>query len=185
MDNIRNRYRRALTESIDTAGLMEIEVLTIHLWMDRRFLKPAILDEKVELLHYIVGYGRKKNVQICLENLSESAADLRPVLESVTGLALTLDVAHAQLLTERNTSFEIISDLGPYIRHVHLHDNRGGNGPEHDLHLPVGQGIIDFPAILEALIKSPYDGTITLELEPEELEDSRNRVEEIIGNLNL
>lgn len=185
MDNIGNRYRRALMETIDTAGVMAIELLTIHLWMDRRFVKPAILDRKVKLLQDIVAYGRKNNVQICLENLSESAADLRPVLESVTGLGLTLDIAHAQLLTERNASFDIISDLGPYIRHVHLHDNRGGNSPKDDLHLPVGQGIIDIPAILEALIKRPYDGTVTLELEPEELDDSRKVVAEIIENLNL
>ncbi|MEJ2717191.1 MAG: sugar phosphate isomerase/epimerase [Deltaproteobacteria bacterium] len=185
MDNIRTRYRDALTESIDTASQMEIDLLTIHLWMDHRFVKPEILERKVELLRYVVEYGHRKNVRISLENLSESAADLRPVFESVTGLGLTLDVAHAQLLTETNTSFEIIADLGRYICHVHLHDNRGGNGPSDDLHLPVGEGIIDFPAILGALVKLPYDGTITLELEPEDLERSRNVVEQIIANLNV
>ena len=75
MDNIRTRYPAALTESIDTASHMEMDLLTVHLWMDRRFVKPEILDRKVELLRYIVEYGRKKNVQICLENLSESATD--------------------------------------------------------------------------------------------------------------
>lgn len=184
MDNIRMRYPDALTGSIDTASQMGIDLLTIHLWMDRRFLKPEILDQKVELLHYIVEYGLKRNVHICLENLSESATDLRPVLEAVSGLKLTLDIAHAQLLTETNTSFDIISELGRYIRHVHLHDNRGGNGPSDDLHLPIGDGIIDFPAILEALIKSPYDGTMTLELEPKDLERSRKVVEQIIANLS-
>ena len=47
------------------------------------------------------------------------------------------------------------------LRHVHLHDNKGGSA---DLHLPLGAGNIDLPRMVRALKRSGYDGTITLEV---------------------
>jgi sugar phosphate isomerase/epimerase len=47
------------------------------------------------------------------------------------------------------------------LRHVHLHDNKGGNA---DLHLPLGTGTVDTPRYIRALKAAGYDGTITLEV---------------------
>jgi hypothetical protein len=48
-----------------------------------------------------------------------------------------------------------------------LHDNRGGQSQADDLHLPIGVGTVDFAAILASLVRAGYDGTMTLEVEPE------------------
>ena len=55
------------------------------------------------------------------------------------------------------------------IKHLHLHDNLGGNAPTVDLHLPPGKGTVDFTALFEGLRKAGYQGTATLELKPEEI----------------
>lgn len=178
--NLWEYYLPALKESVDTALAMEMEFLTVHLYTDRRFVKPELVEEKLKALEELVQYGKENRVEIALENLSEPAADLARALDAAPGLSLTLDVGHGELLTETNTSVEIIEALGDFIRHVHLHDNRGGKGPKDDLHLPIGDGIVDFPAILEALIRSGYGRTMTLELKPEELQESRERVMEIV-----
>jgi sugar phosphate isomerase/epimerase len=180
-DRILNRYLPALKDSVDTAASMGIDLLTIHLWMDSRFVKPRIMDLKKKVLRELVGYAGEMEVTISLENLSEPASDLQPVIEAVPGLVLTLDVGHAQLLAKQNRSFEIIEHLGGCIRHVHLHDNRGGKGADDDLHLPIGEGIIDFPAILNRLLTAGYDGTMTLELETEDLNSARESVQRMIA----
>ncbi|AFM25258.1 sugar phosphate isomerase/epimerase family protein [Desulfomonile tiedjei] len=181
--NLWNIYVPALIETIDIAHGMNITLLTIHMWVDHRFVKRTIIEEKKNALRQVVDFGRQRNVSVSLENLSESAADIEAVLAVVPDLVLTLDVGHGQLLAKTNTSFEIIERLGPFIRHVHLHDNRGGKGVEDDLHLPIGEGVIDFHGILGLLKHRRYDGTMTLELERHSLEEGRRTVQRFLDNL--
>jgi sugar phosphate isomerase/epimerase len=177
-------YYPALQETVSVVHRLGIEFLTIHLWLDPRFVGSEAREEKQSLLRALCAYGRENGVLISLENLSETATDLGPVLEAVPDLGLTLDVGHGQLLTDTNTSFGIIENLSACIKHIHLHDNRGGRGVKDDLHLPLGDGIIDFPGIFERLVKKGYDGTVTLELEKEVLESSRKRIRQIVCNAN-
>ena len=177
-------YYPALQETVSVVHRLGIEFLTIHLWLDPRFVGLEAREEKQSLLRALCGHGRENGVLISLENLSETATDLGPVLEAVPDLGLTLDVGHGQLLTDTNTSFDIIENLSASIKHIHLHDNRGGRGVKDDLHLPLGDGIIDFHGIFEALVKKGYDGTVTLELEKEVLESSRERIRQIVSNVN-
>lgn len=173
-------YVPQLKETIQACAATGIAFLTIHLWMDRRFIKADVLDEKKAALREVVAYSRDAGVVVSLENLSEPAGDLAEALIAVPGLVLTLDVGHAQLLTKANNAVGIITRLGRFIRHLHVHDNRGGNKPGDDLHLPVGDGIIDFPPIFAAIVGSGYDGTMTIELKREELEQSRKRVKAML-----
>jgi sugar phosphate isomerase/epimerase len=179
LENLRERCYSSYCETIDATAELHISFLTLHLWVDSRFVKPDVLEEKIKVLRNLVDYGHSRGVQVSLENLSEPAADLARVVEAVPALVLTLDVGHAQILAESNAAPGIIERLGPLVRHVHLHDNRGGNTAKDDLHLPIGEGIIDFPKILRTLLKSGYDGTITLELEPDDLQASRETVRAI------
>jgi sugar phosphate isomerase/epimerase len=185
IDHLWKNYYPALKETIDVAHNLGIEFLTIHLWMDPRFVGADAREEKKVFLRDICVYGRQNRVVISVENLSETATDLGPVLEAVPELGLTLDVGHGQLLTDTNTSFEIIENLSASIKHIHVHDNRGGRGVKDDLHLPIGDGIIDFQGIFEALMRKGYDGTMTLELELEDLESSRQRIRQIVHDLAI
>lgn len=108
-----------------------------------------------------------KSVTINLENLSETAEDMEPVLDEVPHLGITLDIGHANLYSAENKSIPMIRKLGKSISHVHLHDNFGGDSPKDDLHLPIGDGNVDFRSIFKALLRIDYDRTITLEVKPE------------------
>lgn len=184
VSNLWDRYMPALEDTILTCETMDIRFLTIHLWMDARFVRPDVLDQKTAALGDIVAFSRAHGVRIGLENLSETAKDLARSLDAVPELLITLDVGHGQLLTEVNTSFDIIEKLGDSIGHVHLHDNHGGKGVNDDLHLPIGQGVIDFPRILTTLVRSNYDGTITFEVEKDTLIESRDRVQRIMAGIS-
>ncbi|MCL4519387.1 MAG: sugar phosphate isomerase/epimerase [Thaumarchaeota archaeon] len=162
---------------------MSIRSLNIHLSVDRRIVSSLVLTEKIRALKEIVEYGRKNSVAINMENLSETAEDLEPVLSEVPDLGLTLDVGHANLGGSENKSIAIIERFGKLIRHVHLHDNYGGNSSADDLHLPLGDGTVDFRAIMTSLMSAGYDGTLTLEVKPESQGGSRDFVQTLIREI--
>jgi sugar phosphate isomerase/epimerase len=86
---------------------------------------------------------------------------LRELLEPLPALGFHLDIGHANLLVERNTTESLLAAYAPRLRHVHLHDNKGGSA---DLHLPLGAGTMDVARQVRALKASGYDGTIMLEV---------------------
>ena len=86
---------------------------------------------------------------------------LSELLDPLPELGLHLDIGHANLLTDRNTTTELLTAYGARVRHVHLHDNKGGS---EDLHLPLGAGTIEVAHYVHLLQASGYDGTITLEV---------------------
>ena len=183
LDNLWNKVMPALEDTIATCAVLAIRFLTIHLWTDPRFVKKEVIDNKIVALGDITAFAADRGVRIGIENLSEKADDLERLLEAVPLLGITLDVGHGQLLAETNTAFPIIERLSSRIAHLHLHDNHGGKGVRDDLHLPIGEGIVDFPRILEALIRKRYCGTATLELKPLDLVLSRQRLQQIIDRI--
>ncbi len=116
-----NRYIPNLKATFDTLNRMSILSLNIHLLVDRRRVSNLVLTEKIRALKEIVEYGRRNSVSINLENLSETAEDLEPVIDEVSDLGLTLDVGHANLGGLENKSIAIIENFRWLIRHVHLH----------------------------------------------------------------
>ena len=183
VDNLRNKYLPALKETVRTVSHLGIGFLTTHLWMDSRYVLPDVIDIKIDALRDLQSFGLDHQVVVSLENLSESREDFSRILSNIPELSLTLDVGHGQLLTEENRSFEIIRAFHERVRHVHVHDNLGGVGVKDDLHLPLGEGIVDFEGIFRELIKSGYNGTVTLELKPEELEHSLDWVKSIVNRI--
>ena len=127
---------------------------------DRRFFIRRNLETFRELLPVAQSCG----VGLMIENLPGSyntAGELGELLDQMPALGLHLDIGHANLMVPKNTTGEILAAYGDRVRHVHLHDNKGGH---EDLHLPLGAGNIDVRRAIGALRKSGYDGTITLEV---------------------
>jgi len=166
IDSLKRDYLPHVLEVLEIMPILNMSLLTLHLWMDRRFVKTEVIDFKIELLKEIINKAREKNILICLENLSENWHDLKVAIDKLPLLNLTLDVGHGLLLRKENTSFAIIKKYPERIKHIHLHDNLGGNTPKDDLHLPPGKGIVDFKNIFNSLRTIGYRGTATLELKP-------------------
>ena len=121
-------------------------------------------------------------VHINLENLSESAADLKAALLQVPDLGVTLDVGHAMLTHATSTAPDIIRELFDKISHLHLHDNNGGKSVRDDLHLIPGDGEVAFSELFLMLRERRYRGTATLELAPDEMALAKKRITELWEN---
>lgn len=173
-------YLPKLTEIISLMPLLEMRLLTFHLWLDPRFLKKETIEYKVDFLKRLTASAQHAGIVACLENLSERADHLARAFSAAPLLRMTLDLGHAELLCTRNTSYDFFATYPDRIQHIHLHDNRGGKSSDDDLHLPVGQGAIDFASIFSALRDANYTGTITLELKPREIEECLDHVRNLL-----
>jgi len=122
------------------------------------------VERNLVSLHEMHEMSVKTGVGLMLENLPaayNTVKELADLLDPIPSLGLHLDIGHANLHVERNTTEELVARFGKRIAHVHLHDNNGGHA---DLHLPLGVGRVDYVQHLRSLKRSGYDGTITLEV---------------------
>jgi sugar phosphate isomerase/epimerase len=122
------------------------------------------IERNLVSLHEMHDTSKATGVGLMVENLPgayNTVKELAELLDPVPSLGLHLDIGHANLDVERNTTDELVGRFGNRIAHVHLHDNNGGHA---DLHLPLGAGRVDFVQNLRSLKQSGYDGTITLEV---------------------
>lgn len=139
--------------------------VNVHPDPHRHFASRDEMEQaNLEALAELVAHAVERNIGLMIENLPRSfnsVAQLAPLLDPLPELGLHLDIGHAHLGVEESTASELIRHYGPRIRHVHVHDNKGGS---EDLHLPLGAGNIDIRNALAELKATGYDGTITLEV---------------------
>jgi sugar phosphate isomerase/epimerase len=126
--------------------------------------RPFVVERNLQTIRELLPAARAAGVGLMIENLPgsfNSVRQLAELLDPVPELGLHLDIGHANLLVERNATDEILAAYGSRLRHVHIHDNKGGHA---DLHLPLGAGIIDTEHCVRSLQTHGYDSTITLEV---------------------
>jgi len=126
--------------------------------------RPFIVERNLLTISELLPVARDCGVGLMIENLPgdwNSVLQLSQLLDPMPELGLHLDIGHANLLTTRNTTDEILRAYGSRLRHLHLHDNKGG---AHDLHLPLGAGTIDVAHQIRTVRVTGYDATITLEV---------------------
>jgi len=178
-EKLRTDFLPLIRSLLECAAELVITVFTLHFWLDRRFVADDIAAEKIEILKAMTGYADKCGIKLCMENLSEQVSDFSPVFAAIAKLGMTLDVGHGELLAPRNTAYEFAAQCLQRIYHVHLHDNRGGDTVEDDLHLPLGEGVVDFASVLGCLKARGYDRTMTLEIPPAALKSGKEIIEQI------
>lgn len=175
-DGLEKNYLPNILSLFPLMESLGMSLLTIHLWLDPRFVHKEILDYKETFLRRILIEAGKRGITLCIENLSEDASAVKQLFRKLPDLNLTLDLGHGELLSPVNTCYSFINVMPERIRHVHLHDNRGGESSRDDLHLIPGEGIIDLEDILAKLKAVGYERTLTLELKPAEIEECLERV---------
>jgi len=164
-ESIRTAAVEVLKECAATFSALGAQWMNIH--PDRQapmHERKFIIDRNLASLREISAVAEALGLGLMIENLPGSfntVRQLSELLNPMPNLGLHLDIGHANLLVDYNTSDEILQAYGSRLQHVHLHDNKGGSA---DLHLPLGTGTIDLNYYLQLLQASGYDGTITLEV---------------------
>ena len=121
-------------------------------------------DLKIDFLKKLVSFAKRNKSKLLLENTEEDLLILEKVFSLVPDLYFCLDIGHANLFSKKNRSISLIKEFGKILKHIHMHDNFGGNSEEKDLHLSIGEGSINFLPIFKELKKISYSEKITLEI---------------------
>ena len=178
---LKEHFVPRMKKLIEVTHELGIEKGTLHFWMDKRWAEPALLSAKTDLLAEMVAAAGEKGITLCIENLTEQYESFAAACDAIPDLRMTLDIGHAELLSNENTSFNFIRHLFDKIEHLHVHDNHGGTSVKDDLHLPLGQGRVDYPRIFSMLREKGYRHTVTMELKPEEMPPTKILIEQYLS----
>jgi sugar phosphate isomerase/epimerase len=155
----------------ELAATFEAKGVIFHAGYDRRrygFMKDGWVEKAVETYIALARSFRETGSSLLLENVYEhSPEDLLDLFKALENeeVGFCLDTGHQAAFSGASLD-RWVQVLGPYLRQLHLHDNRG----EEDEHLGLGQGSIDFRSlfgILNATIRIPP----VLTLEPHKEND--------------
>lgn len=168
-EEIRELWVKEAKKCVDTAKALGIELLNFHfnvpytLYLTKPSAKRHVLDQMVKSMKDIVKYGKENKINIMLENTPQKEGKLEDymyVIDNVPGLGAHLDIAHAFLSGGMEYTIKFVEYFGKGILHVHASDNDGLS----DNHASIGDGRIDWKAVIKALKKIGYDRTVTFEV---------------------
>ena len=121
-------------------------------------------EEKTHILGGLQHGAAENGIVLCLENTEETIDVLKSVFMEVPELRFCLDIGHANLSS--NDPLAFLDAFNERLDHIHVSDNKGGDTERDDLHLPPGEGTIDFQRIFNGLKRQGYGKTVTLEIHP-------------------
>jgi len=154
------------TQALQIARRIPFAVFVAHLGTPRS-QQPGPTDNSrdgarrsIEALQRLAEpLGVRVAVEVIPNELSRASSLAHFVEEviDVTGVGICLDFGHAHMDGDVVEAVETVSE---YLIATHVHDNRGRT----DDHLVPFEGSIDWPAVLTAVQKVGYDGTLMLEV---------------------
>lgn len=186
-----NRSFRALSMKLlnkcfERAGALGSELVVVHLGLDSpiSLFKPKVVwDICFKSASRLIELGRDCGVTVAFENstgeagLLKNVEEVRRLAERVDGVKLSFDVGHANTVGQTKEFLEKFLHL---MVHAHVHDNDGFR----DLHLPVGEGTIDWRFVLPLLAK--MRGPVVIEpMDFEGAIKSYRRIRELASSLNF
>lgn len=123
------------------------------------------LDLSVSLMRRACLLAKEYGITIYTENLLggqllQDCAQLNEYIGRVgcDNLKIVFDVGHS-FVTQHDVAREV-HIAGERLHHLHLHDNNG----QRDQHACIGDGKIDYPSFVKALLEIDYPGIYMLEL---------------------
>lgn len=167
---VRDGWLEECKKVIEISGEVNLPFVNFHstamgLYFRYDKHKRIILNNWIESLKRLVEHSKKYKVGIMLENVPEgygvsSLKDFKYIVSHVPEVKMHLDIGHAFIQGGMKNIGKYIKTFKDRIEHIHISDNYG----EHDDHLPIGKGKINFVRVVKMLKKINYDKTITLEV---------------------
>ena len=189
-------------EFIDLGRGIGARYLIIHCGVYFRQFRTRVGECLVQTLKEATGYAEKWGIPLLMENMNRipqtpagkpwnlsfeqpeisylgvTVEELSDIYSKVNSplLGFSLNVAHAHILESGFLPF--LKAFGDKLGNVQISDNNGIT----DEHLPVGEGTVDFPALIGALKKMNFRGTLSLSVPKERVVESKDRLLKIMDS---
>ena len=166
-----------LKRNLDLFLTLGIKAAVIHYSSHGTDLDPIEewFDQRVEALNELCDYLKGTDLVLCVENLSRihdhDAAHLLSLCRAVDNqenIGICLDTGHLHIAG--GDPYTFTKQAGPYLKAVHVHDNRGEimnkNGKYcDDWHImPFAGGTLDWARVRDGLRETNYAGLFSYEL---------------------
>ena len=180
---------RALKKGADFAKLIGITDVTTHVGFIPENPSTTEYRETVMIIRDVAQYCKNLGLYFNFETGQETPITLLRTIQDIglDNLGINLDPANL-LMYGRGNPQDAVDMYGDYIRGVHVKDglyptdgHRLGN------ETPVGEGLVDFPVLIEKLKEHDYTGALIIEREisgPKQTEDilkAKAMLEEILS----
>jgi sugar phosphate isomerase/epimerase len=149
---IREVTRRRYEQVLDLFPIFQPKTMVCHAGYHRTFYGFASdlwLENSLETWRWLSERVKNVGAMLTLENVFESGPEeMKPLFENLEDchVGLCFDIGHQACFSQ--TSFQVwMNQLGPYVEHLHLHDNHGLT----DEHRGLGFGTIQFKAFFTLL----------------------------------
>jgi sugar phosphate isomerase/epimerase len=173
---VRQASVESVRRAVELAGLFQVETFVLHLWgsttaqiahvitdeVVQRNLLMAVLQQADRSLAEICAFVEPR--ALCVENLEALPFDLVVPLLERHGTSICLDVGHLALQGGGELAF--LERHGERVGEIHLHDAVPPSPDQGKLardHLPLGQGELDYEALLCRLDEIGFDGCVIIE----------------------
>jgi len=183
-----------LGRAIELACALDVTVYVMHPWGMVTTRIAELLErppERQAFLAGIMAQAERSLAQVCqlldprdlcVETLEGPSFDVVLPLVEKHGCSICMDVGHLNWSGDGGLGF--LARYGDRIREVHLHDvvhGAAGRGTQARDHLPLGQGELDYRALLHELRKMGFEGPVILENNSRaDLEESLERIQPLL-----
>ena len=191
---VRQAGVESVRRAVELARPFQVETYVLHLWGSTTAQITHVITDKVlqrNLLMAVLQQADRSLAEICafiepralcIENLEALSFDLVVPLLERHGTSICLDVGH--LAWQGGGELAFLERHGAWVREIHLHDallpRPDQREQAHD-HLPLGQGELDYGALLRKLDQIGFEGCIIVENNNEaDLRESLERLQSFL-----
>jgi sugar phosphate isomerase/epimerase len=167
---IRDYTKFNFMRALNISSLLKARVVVFHLGFNPLIpsdYREDWLATSLKTLRPVVNHAKRLGIIIAVENMFLSTPYLlKQVIDMIDSpnMRVCLDVGHVNVYSTVPLA-EWIDVLWEYVAKIHINDNDAQN----DLHLPFGEGNIDFQEVYRLIRKKGIKAQMTLEMTPEKL----------------
>lgn len=169
-----------LKDCIKTASELGVDKAVVHPSSSARkrtWDDDIVREWIVESTRELDSYSQAHDVELCMENIPRSRFTIDDFDQffAETDCSMTLDIGHARISGYDETQIAtFLEQHYSRVSHIHINDNKrfiaGNGGRPADDHVPTGSGDTDFTRILEPLVETDWPGTLSLEVQTQNLD---------------
>lgn len=157
----------ALKRASDLAKQCGIKAVHTHCGFIPENPNDALYGEAVAAIHDIASHCKANGQTFLMESGQETPITMLRAIQDVglENVAVNLDTANL-ILYDTGEPVGALDVVGPYVKGLHAKDGLYPTNPKKlGKETAIGQGRVNFPAVIEGLRKLNYTGPITIERE--------------------
>lgn len=156
-----------MKKASDFATMIHVDKIATHAGFIPEDMSDPLYKSLIVSLREVAVYCKNNNQCFCLETGQETPVTLLRTIQDIgmDNVGINLDPANLVMYGKGN-AVDSLKVLGSYLKGFHVKDGKyPTNGKELGIEVPIGEGDVQMPLLLEAIENLGYQGPYTIEIE--------------------